>query len=217
VAVVASQGPGIYVLMSSLEFPLYGPGWDVFFYPFPESQPISDALASIEGSYNQVCQYEASYTDSGWKCFGVDVPSWVNEITNLEFDSYWVYVTEPITMHLSGGTNSIQNIHTPPATYYGTVLSGPGFTPTAGMQVTAWIEGNHCGHGETLEANGQIVYVIHVLADNIEDTSRCGVDGRWIAFQVESRMMSRYVIWNNTQMWNLPLSQPRIYLPLVDN
>ncbi len=48
------QGPGVYALMSSIEIPLYGPGWDIFGYPILETRPVTEALISISGFYTTV-------------------------------------------------------------------------------------------------------------------------------------------------------------------
>ena len=50
----------------------------------------------------------------------------------------------------------------PPATYYGPVLASPGFTPAAGMLVTARINGQACGQARTMVYNSQIVYAVNV-------------------------------------------------------
>jgi len=38
--------------------------------------------------------------------------------------------------------------------YYGPLLPGMDFTPAPGMEVTAWVDGNLCGRGETLDIHG---------------------------------------------------------------
>ncbi len=93
----------------------------------------------------------------------------------------------------------------PPATYYGPVLAGPGFTPTAGMLVTAWIDGNLCGQSETLEVSGQIVYTINVLAEGPGGAAGCGALGRVVTFQVGFQVMVSTAKWDNSRVWERPL------------
>jgi hypothetical protein len=85
------------------------------------------------------------------------------------------------------------------------------FTPAPGTAVSAWIDGNLCGRGETLEAAGQVVYCVHVSGG-----AGCGVTGRTVSFQVGSQTMSTTGTWDNRQVWKLPLEVgQRIYLPLI--
>ena len=98
-----------------------------------------------------------------------------------------------------------RSLQDPPATYYGPVLADPGFTPTAGMSVTAWIDGNLCGQSETLEVSGQIVYTINVLPEGPGGAVGCGAPGRVVSFQVGSQVMVSTVRWDNSQVWERPL------------
>ena len=104
------------------------------------------------------------------------------------------------------------------ATYYGSVLAGSGFTPTAGMPVIAWVDGNLCGQSETLEVESQVVYSVNVFADGVGSSAGCGVPERLVTFQVSSQVMVPTAVWNNSRLRELPLipdSQRRVYLPLI--
>ena len=49
-----AEGVGIYALMTSIEVPRYGPGWNLVSYPLNQTLTITDALASIAGKYTTV-------------------------------------------------------------------------------------------------------------------------------------------------------------------
>jgi len=92
-----------------------------------------------------------------------------------------------------------------PATYYGPVLAGIGFSPAAGMAVTAWIEGNLCGQSSTMVVEGQVAYTVDVLAEGLGGAEGCGALGRRVTFEVGSQIMEPNVGWDNSQAWELPL------------
>jgi hypothetical protein len=103
----------------------------------------------------------------------------------------------------------------PPATFYGELLAGSGFTPTPGMQIAAWIDGHFCGQGRTLEADGEVVYTVNVFAEGLGHTD-CGAPGRKVTFQVDSRLMVPRAAWDNNQLDEVTLIPAVIvYLPLV--
>lgn len=92
----------------------------------------------------------------------------------------------------------------PPATYYGPVLAGSGFTPAAGMSVTAYIGSMLCGQTQTMLDAGQVVYSIQVEADDPLMTG-CGAAGRVITFWVETQVMTPTALWDNSHPHYLPL------------
>jgi hypothetical protein len=216
-----SQGPGIYALMSSIDIALESPGWNLFSYPVRTTRPVSQALLSISGYYKTVYDYRPADTNDPWKMYDVTVPPWVNDLSVLEYGRvYWINVTRPITLYLSEGTSfasAAMNIPTaPPSTFYGEVVGGAGLTPTAGMKVTAWVNGNQCGQGQTRDLGNEIVYVVDVSADDLGSTTGCGAPGRWITFQVANQHMASGAAWDNTRVYELALSpRVRLYLPLV--
>ncbi len=224
-AVAPSQGAGLYVLMASIEIPLYGPGWNNIAYPIAASQTVTNALASITGTYSLVYGYVPTDTVSPWRVYAPGAPDYVNDLTTLEFGKgYWIYlITDTATLNLNGAPTMGQAAQqvgdessvTPPATYYGAVLASAGFTPVAGQPVTAWVSGVQCGQGQTLEVNGQIVYVVKVFADEA-GWSGCGAVERMVMFRVNGQPMSPAAPWDNRQVWETDLStQNRIFLPLI--
>ena len=222
-ATAPSQGVGVYALMSSIQIPLETPGWNLFSYPAP-TRPVTQALLSISGYYTTVYGHEPTDTADPWKVYDVTVPPFVNDLTALEFNhAYWINISQAITLHVSGGPTPAFNPTTlppsPPATFYGAVLSGPGFTPTPGMVVSAWINGVPCGQGQTLTFAAQVVYVVDVFAEDTPGgNSGCGAPGRTVTFRVGSQPMATTAPWDNSQVWNLPLipdTQRRVYLPVI--
>ncbi|MFQ5615685.1 MAG: LamG domain-containing protein, partial [Anaerolineales bacterium] len=221
-ASAAVVGEGLYALMSSIEIPLYQAGWNLVSYPVNQTRPVTEAMASIEGYYGMVYGYVVTDTVDPWKVYApAPTPPWVNDLDALQFgQGYWISATDSITWYLKGageGARQIQDFQSPPATYYGPVLSGETFTPTVGMTVIAWIDGNLCGQGETLNVNGAVMYSINVLSNGPGGAS-CGEEGAIVHFQVGSQMMSGEPEWNNSRIWYQPLSAQAagyIYLPLV--
>jgi hypothetical protein len=221
-----TQGEGLYVLMCSLEIPLYGPGWNLFAYPVQGTRPVTQALLSISGYYTTVYGYDATDTTDPWKVYDVTVPDWVNDLNVLEFShGYWINVSEAITLCLRGASapsapagSSPQSMQGPPATYYGLVEAGEGFAPTAGLPVLAQVDGHLCGQGQTMEVSGEVVYSVNVFADGPGGAAGCGAPGRDVRFQVDSQVMEPAAAWDNGRVWELTLSpafQYRVYLPLV--
>jgi hypothetical protein len=84
--------------------------------------------------------------------------------------------------------------------------------------VRAWVGGNLCGQGGTMEVGGQVVYAINVLAEE-GGSPGCGAAGRVVAFQVGSQIMSPTVVWDDNRLWEVPfsgsMSQFWVYLPSI--
>jgi hypothetical protein len=224
-----SQGEGVYALMASVKIPLYGPGWNLFAYPVHATQPVSQALLSIQGFYTTVYGYEPTDVTDPWKVYDTSVPTYVNDLEALEFGKgYWINVSQAITLHMASSVFPMASdnpdaatMPLPPATFYGAVLPGSGFAPTPGMQVTAWISGNSCGRAETMAVGEQVVYAINVLAEGDGEDDRgtaagCGAPGRDVTFRVDSRLMVPRVAWDISRLWEVTL-QPSwaVCLPLV--
>jgi hypothetical protein len=213
-------GAGLYALMSTIEIPLYGPGWDQFAYPVQAVRPIADALVSIEGVYNTVYWYDGADPADNWKVYSPDVPSWVNDLTDLQFgEGYWIHLTKSIILKLQGA-GFLDQTQTPaqqmpPATYYGPVLASENFTPEPGMEVFAWTGGVKCGQGITQLVDKQVVYSINVSADG-SLTPGCGKEGSVVHFQVGDYKMVTAVSWNTDRVWYVPLStQAWVYIPML--
>jgi hypothetical protein len=229
VASAPIQGAGLYALMSSIEIPLYGPGWNLFSYPVETTRPVTEALLSISGYYTTVYGYDATDPGDPWKVYDVTAPDWVNDLEVLEFGhGYWVNVSETVTLFLKGASDdalqraqdttltTASNIPSPPATYYGEVLDGPSFGATIGLPVMAWVDGNLCGQSWTREVRDQVVYTVNVFAEAPAGRVGCGMPGRTVTFKVGSQTMRPTAVWDNSGVWELALSSDfRVYLPLV--
>jgi hypothetical protein len=190
-------------LMSSIEIPLFGPGWTTFGYPAQGSKPVAQALASINGSYGIVYGVALTDTLDPWKVYALNVPSWVNDLATLDFGrTYWISTTQAITLQVTGGGTSapsnVENLPSPPMTVYGTA-------PVSGT-VTAWINGVQCGQGQTQLINNQIAYALNVLPDAPGGKAGCGAAGRNVVFKIGSQLMSTTIGWDIDRVWSLPLT-----------
>ena len=94
----------------------------------------------------------------------------------------------------------------PPATFFGTVAAGMGFTPTVGMPVTAWIGSRLCGRSQTQEVGGQVMFAINVLADGPGVAAGCGMAGLEVAFRVNSTATTPGVVWDNNRTRQVTLA-----------
>ncbi|MFZ1473640.1 MAG: hypothetical protein WAV79_12000, partial [Anaerolineae bacterium] len=96
-----------------------------------------------------------------------------------------------------------RSLVSPPALITGTIEPGSGFSPTAGLTVTAWIKGRACGDGSTLVMTNGISYIsysVMVRAADEDPWSGCGVPSAVITFSLESLALSAPtpVTWNNS-------------------
>jgi hypothetical protein len=223
-AIAPMQNAGLYVLLSSIQIPLYGPGWNSFAYPVNATRAISTALQSIAGNYSIVYSYVPTETQySRWKVYAPNTAPYVNTLYTLEFGKgYWINITDTTTLRLKGTApafDTAAGFSLPPATYYGLVQAGGGFTPTVGMIVTAWINGVLCGQGQTLLDHGQVVYTLQVLASSTGTFSACGAEGQVVQFKTGSFTFQPTAVWDDSQAWQLSLSvalsSPEVYLPLI--
>jgi hypothetical protein len=220
------HGPGLYALMTAIEIPLYGPGWNNFAYPVQATRPVTQALLSLSGYYTTVYGYEASDPFDPWRIYDTTVPTYVNSLEVLEYgQGYWINVSQSITLYLKSELDavartdaSILGAYGPPATYYGRVTGGQGFVPQATMTVTAWVNGNLCGRGELSEVGGGLVYAIHVFGDGPDRAQGCGMPGDEVSFMVDSQAMGPTIVWDNDRVHELILTPEEswtVYLPLV--
>jgi hypothetical protein len=76
---------GTYAVMSTVKMPALSPGWNQFSYPLPDSRLITDALASIVGSYTTVYQGDLA---------GKRSPNSVEaNVAQFEFGAvYWIWI-----------------------------------------------------------------------------------------------------------------------------
>ena len=200
------QDPGQYALMSSIEIALPSAGWNNFAYPVTGSRPVAQALQSISGFYSAV--YGCNPTDAvdPWKLYCPAAPDWVNDLEVLEFGrGYWINVSQPITIGLKGSAATLATPATangcgfvPPATYYGVLKPGGGFSPQKDVTITAWIDGHLCGQALTQEQGGQIVFSLDVPFEDMANPG-CGAPGRRVTFKVGNRDMFPGVSWDNNQ------------------
>ena len=203
VAVAPTQGAGLYALLSSIEIPLYGPGWNPIIYPAQGSKLVAEALASINDSYGIVYGTVLTETADPWKVYAVNVPMWVNDLATLDFGkTYWISVTQAITLQVTGNgaarPSNVENLPSPPMTVYGTAaVSGT---------VTAWINGVQCGQGQTQMDNGQIVYTLNIQPDAPGGKLGCGAAGRSVTFKVGSQTMRTTIGWDIDRVRNAPLT-----------
>jgi hypothetical protein len=227
-----ARGEGLYALMSSVEIPLYGPGWNQVAYPVAATRLVTEALASIDGHYTTVCHPDIQDITDPWKCFGVGVPLWVNDLHEMAFgEVYWIYLSDELdlTLYLDVGEAGVDEsksalrpqknptMGNPPAIYYGQVGAGVSFTPLADMPVTAWVNGIQCGQANTLIIDGQVVYVVDVSAAAANNPG-CGVLGFPVDFQVGDQPMQPSPPWDDSRMWQvvlMPDEQNYLYLPLI--
>lgn len=210
-------GPGLYALMSSTAIGLRGPGWNLVAYSVRNERPVAEALRSIAGAYTIVYGYDPARVDDPWKVYGPGAPPWVNDLERLSFgQGYWIRATRSTTLYLDRpamASVAAQEaaLPSPPATYYGILRHGPGFTPTEGAAVTAAIDATVCAQTKTRVVDGQIVFALDVPADDGATFTGCGLPGRMVTLTVGSRVFQ--MPWDNSQLWDV---SPRwIFLPLV--
>ncbi|MFP4438888.1 MAG: FG-GAP repeat domain-containing protein [Chloroflexaceae bacterium] len=234
-AAAPTQGPGVYALMSTIEFPLEKAGWNPLPYPVQEEapRPLPAALRSIEDRYTTVYGYYPTETQP-WRLYDADAPAWLNNsaefgLTTLEFGrGYWIRVTEPLTVSFQGGqTRGVTRdepgltevgIPYPPATYYAELQPDGSFVPQSGMLVTTRIGDTVCGESTVQEVDGKLVFVLHV-ASAVEGEAECGLPERRMRIAVGSSVLWEGVTWDNDRPgvlpWPVNTPDPVIYLPLV--
>lgn len=219
------QNPGLYALMTSVI-----QGWNMIAYPVQGDAPeatIAEQLRSLEGSYSTVYGHNPGNTTVPWQRYGVDAPAWVNTLTRLEYGrAYWINITGSI-MSAPQGSRPRDNvpqasIPQPPTTFYGEVLPGPDFAPAEGMTILARVNDIVCGRAQTQQRDGKIVYVVDVEADDGDGYAGCGVPGRLVTFEVNSRKVSSTAAWDNNSLRELSLNtslntipQQRVFLPFI--
>jgi hypothetical protein len=217
-ASASTQGSGLYALLTSFRVPLGAAGWNLFSYPLRGSQPVTHALASIDGTYSTVYGYDSSDEDQPWRVYDVSAPDYVNDLEELAFgQGYWISVTQPVTAHFGSEPSEVAaSAAMPPhvpATYYGPVVGA-----SSGLPVTAWVDGTLCGQSQTMEVDGQTVYAVHVFAEAGGPVG-CGVPGRQVHFQVGDQMFLPAAVWDTSRLHRVPLraGEPRrlVYLPAL--
>jgi hypothetical protein len=207
------KGPGIYVLMASIDLSLTKVGWNLlFFYPGASQQPVAQALGSIAGKYTTVYGYDDTDAADPWKMYDIGAPGWANDLAGLEYgQGYWIRTTEPVSVSLKPGEQARLAsagapggiLSAPPATYYGPVLPAPGFIPARGMPVLARVNDTVCGESVTQSLEGQLVFSVNVSAAGTGDTADCGLFGQTVSFEIGGYTLSQTSIWDNSRPRNL--------------
>jgi hypothetical protein len=202
-ATALSNGPGLYVLMSSIAIPLR-PGWNLIAYPAQADQPIREALASITNSYTTVYGYDIRNQADPWAVFDTASPAWVSDLSVLQTgNGYWINATEAITLHLRSNPGaSLAALNTfaeplsgPPATFYGILEPSTSITPRPGLPVVARIGETICGRATTRQVEEAIVFVIDVAPAGAQ--AECGIVGRVVTITVGAYALAEQPIWNN--------------------
>lgn len=211
--------PGLYALMSTVKLPLKA-GWNSFAYESTLTRPITDALASIVGTYEVVLAYDESAPQGPWLVYDPDNPGSSTLDLLQPQRGYLIFVTRDLTLRLRGGNavNGASVVSTPqaapptlppaPAYFAGPVEAGPGMVPAAGMEVVALIGGARCGHGSTYARGEQIVYGVVVSSDG-PNAPGCGAFGRTVTFRIGGVDLATRAAWSNDYPHELPLGEER--------
>jgi hypothetical protein len=200
--------------------------WNLFGYPLVESQPVSDALQSIDDFYALVLGYDAQATVNPWQAYNPNWPPVLNDLLELAFGrGYWIKITSTVTVTLSSAQvvdlaqqAAAASIAMPPATYWGLVNAADGFTPAAGLRVDGLIDGVLCGTGSTVAAGGQVFYKLHVLAAEGGGPVGCGTPSSTVTIRVDGRAGSEAVPWDRDVIRRVDLgTRINLYLPFIDS
>ncbi|MCB8978742.1 MAG: hypothetical protein H6657_15085 [Ardenticatenaceae bacterium] len=80
-------------------------GWNLIGYPSADTTPVGGAFSSIQGQYERVFDYQATNLTEPWNVYDVAVPSWANDLANLQPGrGYWVLATENVSWIPSSGS-----------------------------------------------------------------------------------------------------------------
>jgi len=70
-------------------------GWNLVGYPSQTTRPVTEALASIDGSYDLVYAYDAWDMADPWKKYNTAAPPFLNDLTEMGPGwGYWLRVSE---------------------------------------------------------------------------------------------------------------------------
>jgi len=214
-------GEGLYALMATLEMPQLAAGWNLLGYPVAGSQPISQALSSIDGHYTMVFRYDR-VTDT-WLLYDATIAepfaSLVNTLETVEFGyGYWIYATETVTPYINpvvDGRVTTVDGRTPPAVFYGWVTETESVKPEAGMVLEAYIDGQLCGSAPVFVLGDGLAY--RLLVEGGVD--ECGRDGVAVEFVLDGQVMSVGGVWRNSKAqalgFSLVDSPIAVYLPTM--
>ena len=222
---VAGRGEGIYALMATVQLPALVPGWNPFNYPISAAQTVTSALASLDGAFTTLYEYQLG-APLPWPVYDRTVdPAFaplVNTLSTMTFGhNYLIYATQSVTPYIpvvgdgkvtAAGSNEQQvGLVEPPALFYGSVPTQQGASLSAGMPIQAKIGAVVCGESQLQAWHNQLVYVIQVKADTGDG---CGRPGQSVALVINGKPLPDIRFWDNHQA-NAILSGPKLYLPLV--
>ncbi len=248
--VAAIHESGLYALLSSTEIALRGAGWHAFGYPVSEplTRTITDALASLPTrTFTLVYGYTPTLATDPWQVYAPDAPAGFNTLQELRFgQGYFIHTTGDAVLRFKGlspfaesasgiptdkfdrtspsrllPTPTPRSLISPPMLIYGRIEPGADFTPTAGLTVTAWINGQACGHGLTAASTGGagVAYSVMVHAADEDPWSGCGVPGTAITFSLPSLAPAPSapapVIWNNSAAQVVTLTMATVPTPPI--
>ena len=225
-------GPGLYVLAAGYEQALTGPGWNEV--PFPSSlasQPMTQALASLNGKYSIV--YGCDNQTGEWSVYAPEAPEWVNNLKEMKpQEVYEIYVTENVTWTVGSSPITASAINPcsqhPPATFYGELANG--LTTTDDIIITAKVDGVVCGQTIAKQDDERILFSIYVAADSLSGTPSCGRVDKLVSFEVNGVPTTVEESWNNQGIQSLgalqlshvpnqvkekPVLEHKLFLPLV--
>lgn len=240
--------PGLYIVAAALlpEVQLatinatQQPVFNVVRSPLTITVPLSDVVNSCQSIIFVRTPAEPGTT--GQRYF-VGVEAYVNNLTEiLPAQSYYVRVNADCTLDLQPGlaadrsgnvaeassspaltaeTGITLPLSSAPATFYGKVKQN-GDNVAAGLSVVAMIDGKPYGRGETLNYQGESVYVIDVPADDlITEIVEGAKPGQTINLQVGGVVAKESVAWHNEQATQVDLTVTdlapafQVYLPVV--
>ncbi len=214
------QGEGLYAIFSALELTLQ-PGWNLVPYFIQETQPVTQALASVDGQYTVVYENRPQDVANPWHIYAPGAPDWVVDLHELQYSrTYWLHLggTLTTTLYLNSGAASRPLAGAsvaPPATLYGQVISLGASPVLPGLLVEALVGNTVCGSGTTQLQDGQVVYVIKVMAA-ADGTAACGLEGRTVIFRIGNQVMRPFVAWDNRLALRIDLAPAlKTFLPSI--
>lgn len=224
-----ARGGGLYALLARLEIPLR-PGWNLVGYPLPTPDlasrvAVSESLNAIAGHYSIVYGFDPAQPSEPWQVFDPNTPAWASSLGALDFGrGYLLYVTEPVTLSLSGGFSAntpytmtklalagaktqAPEWETPPAHYYISITRTSERTFSDDALLTAWVNGDLCGQGllHRLVASESFTATIAVPGADVENPPACQGEGKEVEFRLGEAVIGSQ-LWDNTQVQEIILA-----------
>ncbi len=200
---------GDYVLATTVTYPtLYAGEWNLFGYSIYNTRPVSEALASINGSYQTVLWYDPS--DQLWDIYDTTI-KWplselVNTLTQFEHgQGYWIFATETVTpsLGISVEPPSRQSLtESPPMVAYGWITESNHLNLAPGMTIEAHIAGQVCGTSQIEYINGRFAYTMQIPA---LQSGSCATTDATITFTIDGQDTAQSHKWSNKGAQFLPI------------